>query len=306
MIPSRRATAPHTAILPLLLIAALLAAAGCKPASPAPAQERAGVTNYPARGVVRDFTTDGRSVVIRHEEIPGYMPRMTMSLLVRDTNELRGLREGDEVTFRLHVTADDHFIDRLVKVGSTNIGPSPAVPVATGRDLKNGDELPDFGFLAEDGRTARLSEFRGRAVAFTFIFTTCPLPDFCPRMSRNFARARAILLARTNAPAGWNLLSLSFDPEHDSPAVLERYARGHRGENPDRWLFGVLDTNTLETLAPRVNFLFGREKGGGLAHNLRTVVLGPDGRIRRQFDGNHWTPEELADAVVEAASGARE
>jgi protein SCO1/2 len=304
MTASLRILLPRPILTALLLV--LLGAAGCSPSPSDGVTETAGTTNYPARGVIRDFTTDGRSVVIRHEEIPGYMPRMTMSLLVRDTNELRGLREGDEVTFRLHVTAEDHFIDRLVKVGSTNIGPSPATPAASGGDLKNGDVLPDFAFLAEDGRTARLSEFRGRAVAFTFIFTTCPLPDFCPRMSRNFARARAILLSRTNAPAGWNLLSLSFDPEHDSPAVLERYARGHRGENPDRWLFGVLDTNTLETLAPRVNFLFGREKGGGLAHNLRTVVVGPDGRIRRQFDGNHWTPEELADAVVEAASGVRD
>lgn len=277
-----------------------LLVAGC--GQPAPPAASATATSYPARGVIREFPTDGQGIVIRHEEIPGYMPKMTMTLTVRDTNELAGLREGDEVTFRLHVTDDNHWIDGLAKTGQTNAPaehPKPARPLRA--DLRPGDLLPDFELLDEQGRTVRLADFRGKALAFTFIFTRCPLPEFCPRMTKHFARTRNELLTRTNAPANWQLLSLSFDPDFDSPAVLTRYAKSARGANPDRWLFGVLGTNTLATLAPQVDLMLNRE-GGSISHNLRTVVLDPKGRIHRQFDGNDWTPEQLADALAEAAT----
>ncbi len=281
------------------LLALALGLAGCRPATPTTVGP--GTASHAARGVIREFPTDGQSVVIRHEEIPGYMPKMTMTLTVRDTNELAGLREGDEVTFRLHVTDDNHWIDELAKTGQTNAPaehPKPIRPLRA--DLRPGDLLPDFELLDEQGRTVRLADFRGKALAFTFIFTRCPLPEFCPRMTKHFARTRNELLTRTNAPANWQLLSLSFDPDFDSPAVLTRYAKSARGVNPDRWLFGVLGTNVLARLAPQVDLMLNRE-GGSISHNLRTAVVDPKGRIHRQFDGNDWTPEELADAVIAAA-----
>lgn len=279
------------------MAASLLLWTGCRDATPA----APGTKSFPARGVIREFPTEGGSVVIRHEEIPGYMPKMTMTLTVRDTNELRGLAEGDEVTFQLHATEDDHWIDGLKKVGHSDAPTPRTVAGNSANELKPGDVLPEFTLLAEDGRSVSLSEFRGRAVAFTFIFTRCPLPDFCPRMSKHFARARSLLLARTNGPANWQLLSLSFDPEFDSPAVLRRYAKPHRQGNDDRWLFGVLTTNVIATLAPQLDLKLVRE-GGSISHNLRTVVVDPQGRIHRQFDGNDWTPEQLANAVIEAAA----
>jgi protein SCO1/2 len=162
--------------------------------------------------------------------------------------------------------------------------------------------LPDATFLGENGRVVKLSDFSGKALAFTFIFTRCPLPDFCPRMNRQFQGARKLLQARANGPANWQLLSLSFDPEHDRPDALARHARIYRGADSDRWLFAVVPTNVLASLAAQVDFHFTKD-GGSLMHNLRTVVLDPHRRIYRQFTGNQWTAEELAQALVEA-SGA--
>jgi protein SCO1/2 len=137
-------------------------------------------------------------------------------------------------------------------------------------------------------------------VAFTFFFTSCPLPDYCPRMSRNFFETRKLILALTNAPNNWQLLSISFDPGFDTPEMLTGYASVYRGVDTNRWLFAVASTNTLAGLAPRLDLMVMRNSLG-VTHNLRTVVLDPQGRIFREFDDNQWTPQELADAIVRAA-----
>ena len=172
--------------------------------------------------------------------------------------------------------------------------PAPAA------ELKPGDAMPDGEFTAEDGRKIHFSDFRGRAVAFTFFFTSCPLPDYCPRMNKNFAETRKILLADTNAPANWQFLSISFDPNFDQPEVLSSYGNFYRGGDADRWLFVVASTNTLARLAPLLDLIVVRD-GASYTHNLRTVVLDAQGRIHRQFDGNGWTPAQLADAISQAA-----
>ncbi len=263
------------------------------------ATNQAGTT----RGIIREIASDHRTAVIRHEAIPGYMPAMTMEFNLKNTNELSGIAVGDTVTFRLTATKETHWIDNIRKVASATNSPTltrrgiKSSPVA---ELKPGDLLPDSDLLAETGKVIRFSDFRGKAVAFTFIFTRCPLPDYCPRMGNHFAKTRELLLANTNAPANWQLLSISFDPEFDTPAVLSNYAKLYRKEMADRWLFTVASRGVLEQLAPRLDLMVRREPGGSISHNLRTVVLDPMGRIHRQFDGNQWTPKELADAVVEA------
>ena len=119
-------------------------------------------------------------------------------------------------------------------------------------------------------------------------------------MNGNFSKARQILTDATNAPANWQFLSISFDPDFDKPAALASYANFYRNGNPDRWLFAAASTNALAALAPRLDLMTMRE-GASISHNLRTVVLDPLGRIYRQFDGNEWTPRQLADALMEAA-----
>ena len=287
--------------LALLLLIMMFAGCGERPSATA-GSTNASPRTFIVRGSLRELPTDGRSAVIRHEEIPGYMPKMTMTLTLKQPAELRGLVPGDEVEFRLVATEDDHWIESLRRVGRGTVPEArPADPAPVQRELVNGGVWPDAPILDETGATRRFADFRGRAIAFTFIFTRCPLPDFCPRMSKHFKRARELLLTRPGAATNWQFVSLSFDPEQDTPAVLSTYAPGYRGANADRWLFGVLSADTLAAVAPRLDLKIGRE-GGGFSHNLRTVVLDTRGRIHRQFDGNDWTPEELADALVEAAS----
>ena len=168
-------------------------------------------------------------------------------------------------------------------------------------ELKPGDQLPDGVLIAEDGRQVHFSDFRGQAVAFTFFFTRCPLPTYCPLMNRNFAAARDLILAKSNAPTNWEFLSISFDPEYDTPQVLASYGGFYRNGNAAHWLFAAATKKTLATEAPGLDLIVMRQ-GSNISHNLRTVVLDPQGRIYRQFDGNQWTPRELADALLSAAS----
>ena len=288
----------------IFLCALLVVLAGCKPPSVAPPGP-SGTTpkTYAVHGVVQAVAPDQRHATIKHDAIPGYMAAMTMNFSARDTNALAGVSAGDEISFTLAVTDSDDWMEDVHRVGRTNAfglsGP-PGWHVAE-PELTVGDALPDYEFTDENGQPVRFSDFRGRAVAFTFFFTSCPLPEYCPRMNRNFAETRKALRSATNAPAGWQLLSISFDSTFDLPQVLSGYARFYRGDDTNHWLFAVASTNTLAGLAPKVDLSVWRE-GGTLSHNLRTVVLDPAGKIARQFDGNQWTPAQLAEAIIEAAT----
>lgn len=291
--------------LPLVLLVIVAVVSGCDKNVP-PTTSNAIVESAPkvfeARGVVRSVPEGGQTIVVRHEEIPGYMPKMTMELNVRDAQEIAGLKRNDEIAFQLVATTNTHWIQNIKRLGKVvETEPEPPSPGFTvTKELAPGDALPDYEFLAEDGRKIKFSDFRGRVLAFTFIFSRCPLPDFCPRMGNNFAAARELIATNAAASTNWQFLSISFDPEFDSPEVLHNYAKNYRHENPDRWLFVAAPPAVLRTLAPELNLLLTRESGS-ISHNLRTVVIDPKGNVFKQFDGNRWTPEELAAAILAAA-----
>ncbi len=297
--------------LTLLLIAALGTAGLAAPAgefgpsssvsTAAPAAPR----TYSARGVIRELESDGRTIKIRHDEIPGYMPAMTMPFAVRDTNELVGLTPGDTVSFRLNVTTEDGWIDQLKKLGVAERTGAPTTgPVRLVRDvepLKIGDPLPDYALTNELGQPVSLSQFRGQALAITFLFTRCPYPTFCPRMANNFEQAQQRLLADAHVPTNWHLLTVSFDPEHDTPAVLKAYAEAHHYD-PQRWTFATGSLLEITALTEQFGMYFWHDETGGITHNLRTVVVDARGRVQKIFTDNTWTPEELA---TELAKGAK-
>ena len=284
----------------LRLICALLTLAAASGKSAAAADPT--IHLYPARGVVEQIAPDRHQVTIHHQAISGYMMAMTMDFPVRDTNELTGLAPGDDITFTLIVGQTNDWVENIHRVGHTNRISANSMSMAGGMisKLKPGDMLPDGELATEAGRRIHFSDFRGTAVAFTFFFTRCPLPDYCPLMNRNFNQARALLLSQAYAPTNWQFLSISFDPEFDTPQVLTEYAGVYRGAKAAHWLFADATTNTLARLAPHLGLMVMRQ-GGSISHNLRTVVLDPQGRIFRQFDGNQWTPQELADALLAAA-----
>jgi len=201
------------------------------------------------------------------------------------------------------VRENDDWVENIQRVGHSTEIMTNAMHMSHAMfpELKPGDLLPDGELLAEDGRHIHLSDFHGRAVALTFFFTRCPLPNYCPLMNRNFAATRELISAMPQAPTNWQFLSISFDPGFDTPETLENYANVYRGAAADRWLFAVASTNTLANLTPSLDLVIMRDGENIVSHSMRTVVLDPQGRIFRQLDGNKWTPQELADAMLEAA-----
>jgi protein SCO1/2 len=262
--------------------------------------------SYTVRGLVEKIASDLHTITIHHQAIPDYMMEMTMDFSVKNTNELSGIASGDKITFKLVVSKNDEWVENIRRVGHSTqpVTNQMSMPMnmsqAMTLELKPGDVLPDYELTDENGKKIRISDFRGDTIAFTFFYSRCPLPDYCPRMNRNFSEARNLILADTNAPANWQLLCVSFDPAFDTPETLSNYANFYRGENTNHWLFAVASTNTLAGIAPRLDLMIMRDGENIMSHNLRTVVLGPQGRIFCQFDGNQWTPKELADAILQA------
>ncbi len=267
------------------------------------------VRTYPAQGVVKEMDLVQRTVTIAHEAIPGFMPAMTMPFAVTDARELRAVTNGDTVSFRITVTAKDGWIDHLQK-----ITPAPATEVVTDpRQLTNGnfrlvrdveplnvgEPLPDYGFTNELGQPVRLAAFRGQALAITFIFTRCPFPTFCPRMSQLFHDTLAVLAKNPAAPTNVHFLTVSFDPEYDTPATLRAYAEAH-GYDSQRWNFLTGALIDITALADAFGMKFWHE-GAGLNHNLRTAVIDSQGRLQKVLVGNAWTADVLA---AELATGA--
>ncbi len=256
-------------------------------------------------GVVREVKAAEKTIIIRHEKIPSYMDAMEMPFDVRDTNELRGLQSGEAISFRLTVTDNDAWIDQVKKL---NVSPQelPSRPTTRiVRDvevLKVGEPLPEYHFTNELGQAVSTSQFKGKAVAITFIFTRCPFPTYCPKMSSNFAEVQKKLSTMTNAPTNWHLLMISFDTEYDSPKILKDYAERY-AYDPKRWSFLTGDLLDVTAIADQFNMQFWRlNPNEPLSHNLRTAVIDAKGRVQKVLPENKWTSDELVAEMVKAAA----
>jgi len=301
-------------IFPAIVSLAALALMGCDgrtpPPAAKPATQDAGVAQvdpevYYVRGVVKGLQLEEGTVLIDHEEIPGFMEAMTMPFTVADTNEFAGITTNDQVQFRLVVEPLKSWIDQVQKTGTaqnlTNQNRPMFRLVREVEPLSEGDRLPNYPFTNSLGQAFQTDDFRGQVLAFTLIFTRCPLPDFCPRMGRNFEAVYRTLSQEGSGFTNWHLLSLSFDPEFDTPAVLNAYARQFE-RDPARWTFATGALIELDDITERFGMYFARESTGvTFNHNLRTVVIDPYGRVHRVFIGNTWKPAEVVAAMREAA-----
>jgi protein SCO1/2 len=168
--------------------------------------------------------------------------------------------------------------------------------------LDVGDAAPDVILADEHGQTRTLSEWRGRTLAVTFIYTRCPLPDFCPRMDRNFADAQRAILADPKLRERAHLLSVSFDPEYDKPTVLAAHAK-RAGAEPATWNFVTGTRQAIDEFAGKfgVSVIRDDKESQQIVHNLRTAVIAGNGKIVRIFSGNDWTPAELVAAIKDAS-----
>lgn len=285
---------------------ALLCQAADVPAAQQPASASAATNQqtFQVKGVVQELPADGKTVVIKHEAVPNYMPGMTMPFDVHNTNELRGLRPGDDITFRLVVTDKEGWVDHITKSGTVQVVDASANPfihiLKDVEPLAVGDPLTEYHFTNELGQIVSTTQFKGQAVAFTFFFTRCPYPAFCPFLSSSFEDTQKKLAALTNGPTNWHLISISFDPAHDSPEALKTYALLH-DYDPAHWTFVTGDMADLTSLGDQFGEYFGQDSSGGINHNLRTVVVDARGRVQKIIQGKDWTPDELAAEIVKAA-----
>jgi len=281
---------------------------GCSPKSPAQSVTHNSSTNvqsvrtYEVKGVITKLLPGNKSVEIRHEEVTNLMPAMTMPFEVKDTNELAGLNINDSVTFRLSMTDTDSWIDQIKKAEGKSLTELPATNgfrfVRDVDPLQVGDPLPEYHFTNQLGQTVSTTQFKGQALAITFIFTRCPLPNFCPRMSSNFEEVQTKLL---NAPAitNWHLCTITFDPEFDNVAVLKSYAERFHAD-PAHRSFLTGDPMDIRALADQFGEAFWKDETGAINHNLRTIIVDASGKIQKILAGNEWKPEALVAEMLEA------
>jgi protein SCO1/2 len=282
----------------LALAAALLPA--CRREAPP-----AGGNRYPLKGKVVEVDVANRKVTIAHEDIPGFMPAMTMPFVVleKDAARLQGVAPGDEVTATLVAPDSRYWLEDLVVVRKGTPDPN-ATPGPRAHEAHPGDALPDVALVDQDGKALRLAHYRGKAVALTFVFTRCPLPEFCPLLMKKFAAAHATLAGDPGLAARTRLLTISFDPVHDTPDVLRAFGKPFQKTTPPftHWSLATGKDEAIRAFGGALGLDY-VEESRSFTHNLRTAVLDREGKLRRLFRGSDWTPEELV-AELKAAAGA--
>ncbi len=277
------------AALAIVLVALTAASAGCSKSAVRETQAK----RYHLVGKVVSIDAAHGTLNVDGQEIPGFMAAMTMPYPVRDTKSLASLNPGDEITADVVVTSDGAYLENIVVTKKAAPG-AASPPGASSHEPKPGENVPDFYVIDQDGQQVHLHTFRGNVVLVTFIYTRCPFPDFCPLVSRNFARIYAQLRERT--PRRIRLLTLSFDSQNDTPAVLKKYAHTFdpiTGGHPfDRWNFATVPASELPAVA---NFfgLYYSFSGDQITHSLSTTVINPDGTVYKWYEGNDWKPADL-------------
>ena len=271
-----------------LIIICLSFAASCRRGS---ANEK----RFELKGKVVSVDRDKSQVTVSHEDVKGYMPAMTMAFSVSET-DLQILAPEDQVVATLVVDGSKTRLEDLViSRQSGNPAAMPAVVVA-----KEGDEVPNFILRNQDDREIRIHNYRGKALLLTFIYTRCPIPDFCTLMSNNFAEVDRALGQDAEVYAKTHLLSVSIDPEYDTGKVLRSYGAAHTGryekETFAHWEFAAGTKDQVKDIAQFFGLTYYPEKDQ-IIHGLRTVIITPDGKVAKIFKDNKWKPEEAVEAL---------
>jgi protein SCO1/2 len=254
-------------------------------------------------GQILSIDTPAQTLTIKHQDIPGFMPGMTMPFRVKDAALLADRKPGDLIRATLVVEDADAYLDAIAKTGWAPVpeGLEPsAPPVAV---LEPGAEVSDQVFVDQDGREVALSGWRGQVVALTFIYTRCPYPTFCPLMDRQFKVVQARIAGDEALHGRVHLLSLSFDPEHDTPPVLLEHANG-LGADPGLWTFATARLEEIDRFAAQFGLLVTRNPSDPLdiTHSLSTAVIDPTGRLVSLHRGNAWSPDDLLAEIRHAAA----
>lgn len=283
--------------------------AGCHSGQQASTQASANPSYkvYKLRGKVISTNPATGEVTLAHEAIPGFMEAMTMPYKLKDPGILSELHPGDVITADVLVSQGDDaevLLDHIVIVAQAKPDYRPTVLYHV---PSPGDAVPDFKLRNQDGRIIHLEQFRGTEVLITFIYTRCPLPNFCPLVTRNFAVIEKQLAATPALYGKTHLLSVSFDPDHDTPARLRAYGAGYIGSDAKNafahWDFAVPQKQVLTEMAKYFDVGITNEADSTITHTLSTTLIGRDGKVVQFYPGNEWTPDQVMADVKKAAGG---
>ena len=288
--PAARRAGPRLGVLlPALLAAALASAAN----------------RYPVTGIVLQVDRPNHTFVASCNAIPGYMEAMPMAYSVRDAKELENVKPGAYLDFTLVVEKQRSYAEGLHVHRYESSAREPMLarrlqllepPAAV---VRPGDAVPDFTLTDQTGQRVTLSQFAGKVVALTFIYTSCPLPDYCFRLSNNFGQISKRFAARMGA--GLILLSITFDPVHDQPKVLAQYAAAWKAD-PASWHFLTGSLDEVKAVTHRFGLNFWADDGY-FTHSMHTLVIGRHGRLAADFEGNQFSARQLGDYLeVELAA----
>jgi len=254
---------------------------------------------YDLKGKVVAVEPDKQLVTISHEDIKDYMPAMTMPFTLPDEYYLQNLAAGDEINATLVIDGSHSWLEN-VAITRESVDPSATTGVT---EAKPGDDVPDYTMVNQDGKDIRLHNFRGKVLLLTFIYTRCPLPEYCNLMSTNFAEVDRQLQKQGDAYSKTHLLSISIDPEYDTPKVLRSYGAAHteryQNETFEHWDFA---TGTKDQIKGVAQFFGLRYFAGNdqIVHGLRTVIVGADGKVVKVYRDNQWKPEEVVTEMTRA------
>jgi protein SCO1/2 len=220
---------------------------------------------------------------------------MTMPFTAKNPKEIAGLRAGDAIRFDFVVTSEDSWIRKVRPIDAASLHlpakPDPTPRQSAAHRLREGDSIPAFQLVDQKERAISPETFAGRSLLLTFIFTRCPVPNFCPLLSRNFERLQQEIQQDPALADRVRLLSISFDPEFDTPQTLARYGKAFT-EDADFWRFATGEPAEIEKLT-RAFSVYVQAEDGTLNHGLCTALVDPDGVITKIWRGNAWRPEEV-------------
>ena len=290
-----------------IALIAVAALTGChsapKPEAQGPAAPSFKV--YHLRGKVVSTDTATGEVTLNHEAIPGFMDAMTMPYKLKDPGVLSELHPGDTITADVlvsHTPDADVLLDHIVVIAQAKPDYKPMVFYHVPAP---GDAVPDFRLRNQDGRAIHLDQFRGKTLLLTFIYTRCPLPEFCPLVTHNFAVIDRQLAANPALYAKTHLLCVSFDPEHDTPERLRSYGAQYIGSEVfAHWDFAVPSKPELLEMAKYFDVGITHGANDTITHTLSTTLIGPQGKVSQFYPGNEWTPEQVVADVKKLAASA--
>ncbi|MDI3254420.1 MAG: SCO family protein [Bacillota bacterium] len=277
-----------------------LLAGGCRRTAPEAGQSasEAGAKHYPVRGKIVTVDPQHGEIVLDAAAIPGYMEAMTMPYKLKNPSILGELHPGDSITATLIATEDSDLLDQIVIIAQAKPDYKPSFFY---HPIQPGDKVPDFKLLNQNGKQIHLAQFHGKVLLVTFIYTRCPLADYCPRMSRNFAEIDKALAKAPELYGKTHLLSVSFDPDYDTPKVLRSYGSAYTGnytkETFAHWDFAAPSRNDLPAVLRYFDVGATPEKDRTITHSLSTLVIGPDGRVFKWYPTNDWTPDQILSDV---------